>query len=177
MTSYAADSLAPSALAAGIWSLVTEATTVRFTVRDKLVATVAGTVPVLSGSVTIGSDGGASNVRVELDAAGVDTRNARRDKDLRGARFLNVLEHPTMVVDAGPAAAGPSGWQLEAGLTARGSHCAVPLDVVLLGGDGAGVRARVTGRLDRSGLGIRVPSFIVGRYVDLEVMAVFHAPS
>ena len=32
-----------------------------------------------------------------------------------------------------------------------------------------GVRATVTGTLDRSGLGMRAPSFIVGRYLEIEV--------
>ena len=37
--------------------------------------------------------------------------------------------------------------------------------------------AQVTGRLDRSGLGIRVPTFIVGRYIDVEVRALFQHAS
>jgi polyisoprenoid-binding protein YceI len=171
------DSLAPSTVGAGTWSLVPEATAAVFTVRDKLVTTAMGTFPVLSGSVVIDADGVASSVRVELDATGVDTGNARRDKDLRTARFLSVLEHPTIVVEAGPAAAGPSGWQLAAELTARGARCPLVLDVIPVTRDGSRVCARVTGRLDRSGLGIRVPTFIIGRYLDLQVTAVFDRAS
>lgn len=173
MNSRPVDTLAPTTLAAGTWSIVPDATTVSFSIRDKLVTTVHGTFPVLSGSAVIGTDGGASKVHVELDAAGIDTGNVRRDKDLRAARFLNVPAHPTVVVDAGPAGAAPTGWQLAAELTARGSRCQVTLDVVPLAREGARVRVRVTGRLDRSELGIRVPTFIVGRYVDLDVTAVF----
>jgi polyisoprenoid-binding protein YceI len=169
--------LAPTEVAAGTWSLVPEATTARFAVRDKLVTTARGTLPVLSGGVTVGSDGQVSNICVELDAAGVDTGNARRDKDLRASRFLDVLEHPTIVVQAEAAKAGPTGWQLAAELTARGRRCQLTLDVVALDRDGDRVRTRVTGRLDRSGLGIRVPTFIVGRYVDLDVTAAFDRAS
>lgn len=34
---------------------------------------------------------------------------------------------------------------------------------------GSGIRVQLLGRLDRKGSGISVPSFIIGRYLDLHV--------
>ena len=46
MTSQAARDLAPAGIPAGTWSIVPDASTASFTVKDKLVITVHGTFPV-----------------------------------------------------------------------------------------------------------------------------------
>lgn len=171
MNGLATDSLAPAAVVLGEWSLVPEATMVRFRVRDKLVTTVQGTFPVLYGSVSIG-DGEASDVCVELDAAGVDIGNARRDRDLRAARFLDVLEHPTIVVTAEAAGAEPGGWRLAAGVAARGRAARRPSTSSRSPRRAPRPGPASRDACDRAALGIRVPTFIVGRYVDLDVTAV-----
>jgi polyisoprenoid-binding protein YceI len=45
----------------------------------------------------------------------------------------------------------------------------VDLTVTLTAVDEGSAAARITGRLDRSGLGIKVPGFVIARVVDLEV--------
>ena len=45
--------------------------------------------------------------------------------------FLAAEEHPTIVVEAGPSAAGSDGWRLCAVLTARGARVPVDLEVTL----------------------------------------------
>ena len=49
MTSQAARDLAPAGIPAGTWSIVPDASTASFTVKDKLFFTVHGTIPVSSG--------------------------------------------------------------------------------------------------------------------------------
>ena len=58
-------------------------------------------------------------------------------------------------------------------LTARGARVPVDLEVTLTAVDEGSAGVRITGRLDRTGLGMKVPTFIVGRMIDIEVDAVF----
>ncbi|MEO6998386.1 MAG: YceI family protein [Terracoccus sp.] len=158
-----------AAIAAGEWRLVASACTARFSVRDKLVTTVHGSLPVVSGSVHTSADGGLESARIELDVAGVATGNRRRDKSLLGTPFLDAADHPVVVVEAGPAPRSNTGWSLEATLSARGRSAPLTLVAVPVEVTPTRVRATVTGSLDRSGLGMRAPSFIVGRYLEIEV--------
>ena len=173
MIPASASRLDPGAVSPGTWSLVPEASTARFAVRDKLVTTVRGSFPVHSGSARIGSGGEVTGAHVELDVSGVATGNAHRDKDLRKAGLLDATGHPRIVVQTGPSAAGPSGWRLGATLSARGASVPVTLDATPIARQGQRITVRVTGRLDRSGLGLKAPTFIIGRFVDIEVDAVF----
>ena len=78
-----------------------------------------------------------------------------------------------IVVEADRAVAGSEGWRLAATLTARGAAAPVDLAVAVTAVDRRTATVRVTGRLDRTGLGIRTPTFIVGRMIDIEVRPVF----
>ena len=172
---------------AGIWTVVPETAQAAFRVRDKLVGHAAGTIPVRSGAVRLGPGGDVESARLELDAAAIDTGNAHRDRDLRKPHFLAAADHPTIVVEAGPTPFGGSGWTLPATVAARGATAPVELTVALDTGTGTGtgtdthagagvgpvVTVHVTGRLDRMPLGMRVPAFVVGRIVELDVHLTF----
>ena len=163
----------PRAVAAGVWTIEPARCSARFSVRDKLVATTHGTIPVRSGTVRLGPAGAVEFARVELDVAGIDTGNRHRDRDLRKPGFLSAQEHPVIQVEAGPSAAGSDRWRAGAVLTARGARVPVDLHVMLTAVDEGSAGVRITGRLDRTGLGMKVPTFIVGRMIDIEVDAVF----
>lgn len=49
--------------------------------------------------------GALGAIRIEIDAASVDTNHAKRDEHLRSADFLNVREHPSLVFTASGATA------------------------------------------------------------------------
>jgi polyisoprenoid-binding protein YceI len=66
-------------------------------------ATVRGTFAGVSGSGEIRPDGTASG-RLEIDAASINTKNAKRDTHLRSADFFNVEAHPQIVAEIGPVA-------------------------------------------------------------------------
>lgn len=159
--------------AAGVWAVAPAECTASFRVRDKLVGTAAGTIPVRGGTVRLGDGGAVRSARLELDTAGIDTGNRHRDKDLRTPRFLAAAEHPVIVVEAGPADPTAGAWDLAATLTARGATVPVELTVTLVTVDERAAQAHVTGRLDRTGLGMKVPTFVVGRMIDLDVRLVF----
>ncbi len=158
---------------AGRWSLVVGSGTARFSVRDKLVATVHGTLPLAGGLVVIGAEGGAEQAFVQLSVAGVSTGNRRRDADLRKANFLDAAGHPLLRVESQRAMPNETGWDVRATVSARGTSAPVQLAVARVMETDDEIHLRVTGRLDRRPLGIKAPTFIVGRFVDLDVDVVF----
>jgi polyisoprenoid-binding protein YceI len=64
---------------------------------------VRGSFTKLSGSAEILTDGSGRG-RLEIDAASIDTKNAKRDEHLRSKDFFNVGEHPQIVVELPQAA-------------------------------------------------------------------------
>ena len=106
---------------------------------------------------------------VEVSVAGIDTGNDRRDKDLRKRGFLDVQNHPVVRVAVTDVTPTSDGWAAEALVHARGRSAPVALTVQPADDGEEGPVVRVTGRLDRAPLGIRAPTFIVGRFVDLDV--------
>lgn len=165
--------LAPTAVAAGTWSVVPSASTASFAVRDKLVTTVRGRFPIVSGTVVTAAGGKVVRAVIELDVAGVSSGNGHRDADLLKPRFLSAASHPTIVVEGEESEPADPGWTLRARLSARGASCPVTVAVTPTLIEEERVRVHVSGRLDRTGLGMRVPTFVIGRYVDLEVDALF----
>jgi polyisoprenoid-binding protein YceI len=65
--------------------------------------TVHGSFTKLSGSAEILADGSGRG-RLEIDAASIDTKNAKRDEHLRSKDFFNAADHPKIVVDLPQAA-------------------------------------------------------------------------
>lgn len=161
--------VSPAWVPAGTWVVDPERSTAGFAVRDKLVTTVHGSFPIASGTVVTASDGQVVSAVLTLDVDGVSTGNGRRDRDLAKPRFLDAGAHPTIVVEAGSTTTRATGWRVEATLSARGAATPLVLEVVPTSVEERAVRVRATGRLDRTGLGIAVPTFVVGRYLDVEV--------
>jgi polyisoprenoid-binding protein YceI len=164
--------LAPERLT-GVWTAVPDTSRAGFRVRDKVFGHANGTIPVRSGTVRLGPAGAVETARMELDVTGIETGNARRDRDLCKPRFLAAEEHPSIVVEAHPATPDAGGWSVAASVTARGATAPVDLVVTLDSADDASATVTVTGRLDRTALGMKVPMFIVGRWIDLDVRLVF----
>lgn len=168
-----ASDLSPAAVRGGTWTAVGAACTAAFTVRDKLVATTHGTFPVITGTVVTDAGGSVVRARMELEVSGVATGNAHRDRDLQKPQFLDASSHPTIVVEAGPTSPSGSGWTVDARLSARGASTPVVLHATPTSVEDHQVRVRVTGQLDRTGLGMRVPAFIIGRHLQIDVDALF----
>ncbi|MDG6101853.1 YceI family protein [Dactylosporangium aurantiacum] len=160
-----------TAVAAGTWRVETPARA-GFAARNFGVRTVRGTLAVTAGTLELGPDGRPVRLSGALDAASVDTGNPRRDRDLRGRRFLDVAHHPVIEVTAERFEATAAGWLAHAAVRVAGAETTLPLHGVL---DGApdGQRLTVTGTaaLHLPDVGIRVPRFLVGRRVELTVTA------
>ena len=160
---------------AGTWTVETASTTATFHAVGLGGAKVRGTIPVDAGRVEVGGSGRPLSVVAVLDAAGVDTGNQRRDKDLRSKRFLRTDTNPVMRFAAATVRESATGWTVEGTLAAAGAECPVVLDVELVAGSpsdpAGGVRVLATGTVDLRAFGITVPSLIVRRRVRLEVDA------
>jgi polyisoprenoid-binding protein YceI len=161
------------AMTAGGWACSDSRTQVTFSVGH-LGHQVQGTVGLRWGEVEIGSTGAPVRVRAELDLRTLHTGVARRDADLRKPRFLDVDRYPTMTWTADRFDRADDGrWTADGLLGVRGTT--TPLAVVGTpepGPAGEGwVRVCGTAVLDRSAVGIRAPSFLVGRTVRITVDA------
>ncbi len=160
-------------VAAGRWSVSDSRTRVGFTVAN-LGRTVHGSVPCAHGEVEVDEAGAPVRVHAELDLEGLDTGIAKRDADLRRPRFLDTDRHPAMTWSSDRLAPGPDGsWTAEGVLSVRGASAPLTVTgrVEAVDPDGGWVRVRAAAVLDRTAVGIRVPAFVVGRRVSIEVDA------
>ena len=159
--------------ATGRWTLDAVASTASFTAHQ-LWMDVKGTVPLVSGSVEIGSDGELLAAAAELDLAAIDTGNAHRERDLAKPALLDLGAHPRLTIEVGPGERTADGWAAPASIRARGQVC--PLTVQVTVGDldaAGGVQVRVTAVLDRTPLRMRPPRLAIGRWIQIDVTAVF----
>jgi polyisoprenoid-binding protein YceI len=160
-------------MTAGTWAVSDSRTQVTFSVGN-LGRTAHGTVALNWGEVEVDRDGAPVRVQAEFDLNSLDTGIAKRDADLRKPRFLDIDRYPTMTWScAGFTPDGEGGWTADGELSVRGTTA--PLTVT--GGpeaaalDGGWVRVRASGVLDRTTVGIRAPSFLVGRAVQISIDA------
>ena len=161
-----------TSVAAGTWTVDLAHTRAAFTARHFFGQAVHGTITVTAATIEVGPDGRPQRFHATLDPASISTGHARRDADLRGKRFLAVAAHPLMGVVADRIAATAAGWRADAVLRARGREAPLRIDATL---DGAATAPRLrlsaSARLDLRDAGIRVPGFLVRRFVDVSVSA------
>lgn len=162
---------------AGTWHLDTDQSTCRFTVRDKLVTTVHGTMPATAGIITIDGSGRVTSAFVEVGVKGIATGNSHRDADLAKPHFLDLAHHPTVRITVEATGTGEQAVSARSVVEARGVHAPITLEVQPSAQYENEVTLSVTGRLDRRPLGIRVPTFIIGRFIDLDAVLTFRRAS
>ena len=100
---------APAAGASTTWQLDPAHTNVEFSVKHLMLARVKGRFTGVAGTVMLAAEPTASTVEVVIDAASIDTREAKRDAHLRSADFFDVERFPTITFrssDVRPAGAG-----------------------------------------------------------------------
>jgi len=88
---------APALATASTWNIDPAHTSAQFAVRHLVISTVRGQLGKVSGVVNL-DDGDLtkSSVQASIDAAGIDTREQKRDEHLRGPDFLDVAKYPTI---------------------------------------------------------------------------------
>lgn len=156
----------------GRWAIVPSASQAVFSVRDKLVTTVRGVLPVTDGRVAFADGGVVADAWISLAVDGIATGNHHRDRHLQQPQLLDAAAWPSIRVECLPTSADPTRCRAAAIVVARGRRAPVVLDIEVVaptpGRAGSEVRIRVTGRLDRTPLGIRMPTFVIGRFLDLD---------
>ncbi|GAC1427582.1 MAG: YceI family protein [Candidatus Velthaea sp.] len=105
-----------------------------FTVSHVLVQRVGGTLPIRSGTVTLGADGRPSAVEAVLDPKRIDTRDEDRDGDLQSADWFDTARFPTWIfkstrIEPLPGAA----FKIVGVLTIHGQSVPVVLDAQMTG--------------------------------------------
>jgi polyisoprenoid-binding protein YceI len=79
------------------WTMDAAHSAVTFTAKHMMVTTVRGTLPIRDLEIEFREDDPDSSwVRVEMDAASIDTGQDMRDTHLRSADFLDAEHHPTI---------------------------------------------------------------------------------
>lgn len=153
----------------GSWAVDLTTTTAAFTVAELGgLKTVRGTVPVIGAALDFDANGRLNSVAAELDPAGVQTGNPKRDKDLQGPTFFAAAQHPTWVFRGGRAYPFAGGWTVNGRLTVRDT-VDVTLEVRPADDDRAECDSRVltaTAELDRRDAGLRkAPGAVIGHRI------------
>jgi polyisoprenoid-binding protein YceI len=181
----------------GEWIADLAASTVSLTVRNFGLRSVTGQVPLVSASVTVGPSGQPVSVRAELDARGIDTGHPRRDRDLRGARFLATDRWPLITfqastfqastvqastVQASTVQASRAGWTIAGTLTVKDRDCPVRLDVggaeIIPNDPASSVNVCASARLDRRSVGVNsAPAFLIGHTILLSLAIRLRPPA
>jgi polyisoprenoid-binding protein YceI len=176
----------------GDWIADLAASTVSFTVRNFGLRSVTGQVPLVSAHVTVGPSGQPVSVRAELDARGIDTGHPRRDRDLRGARFLATDRWPAITfqastvrastVQASTVQASGAGWTIAGTLTVKDRDCPIRLDVggaeIIPNDPASSVNVCASARLDRRSVGVNsAPAFLIGHTILLSLAIRLRPPA
>ena len=121
---------APGLALSAPWEFDPVHTGVHFKVRHLMVSSVRGDFEKLSGKITYDeSDVTKSTADITIDAASINTRDAKRDADLRNPDFLDVVKYPTITFKSKKVEkAGNGSLRMTGDLTIKG----VTKEVVLL---------------------------------------------
>ncbi len=130
---------------------------------------VEATVAIRSGTVMVGARPEQSTVSADLDAASFTTDDPRRDKDVRGKRFLAAAAHPAIGFRSTGLTRTADGWQLAGILSIRGGSAPVALSIVDGGPTVDGYRFRATTTVDRVAAGVSGGRALIGRHVRVTV--------
>src|SRR3954451_12621388 len=116
-------SLAPSTTTlTGTYTLDPTHTRIGFVARHAMVTKVRGSFNEFQGTAVVDGDNPAnSSVRVTIDAASIDTRNAQRDGHLRSNDFLAMDEYPQITfVSTDVEQVGETTFEVSGDLTIKG---------------------------------------------------------
>ncbi len=103
------------------WTIDPAHSVVEFSVKHMVFATAKGRFSEFSGEINLDKDNVAnSSVTVEIAAASVDTRDAKRDEHLRSADFFDVETYPLLTFTSTRVEAKGDDLRVEGDLTIRG---------------------------------------------------------
>ena len=152
----------------GTYTIDPARSAVRFTATHVFgLKPVDGTMAVRSGTLMVAEEVHRSTVSAEIDAASWQTDDAKRDRDVRGKRFLDTERHPVIGFRSTHLVRGADGWQIAGVLSVRGGSAEVLLDVTEIAPASDGYRCTAKARVDRVAAGVGGGRAIIGRHVDV----------
>jgi len=116
---------------AATWEIDPAHTSVQFSVRHMMISNVRGELRKVAGTVQADDkDPTRSTIEATIEAASVDTREAKRDEHLRSKDFLDVEQFPTITFKSKKITkAGTGRYKVVGDLTLHGVTREVTLDV------------------------------------------------
>lgn len=157
--------------AAGTYRIDPAGSTVRYTGKHLFgTGTVHATFDVRAGEVVVADPPEATRATLVVDAGSFTSDKARRDRDVRSARFLDAANHPDITFRSDYLEAAGEGWTVTGTVTAHGQQVPVTVRVDRTTPEGDGFRVHaVAERLDRTAFGITGGRGLAGRYLDLDL--------
>lgn len=165
------------------WKLDPSHTTVGFTVPHLVVSSVEGRFKEASAKIALDdADLTKSQVSVEINAASIDTGDAKRDDHLKSPDFFDVKKFPKLSFKSTKIAKAGAGYKLTGDLTIRDVTKSVTLDATVSApvktpwGNQARA-AKVSGKIKRTDFGLKwnkgleTGGVLVGEEVTLNVSA------
>jgi polyisoprenoid-binding protein YceI len=121
----------PCSAQVSTWQLDPAHSAAQFSARHMMISTVRGDFQKMTGTLQLDEkDVTKSTIEVTIDASTVDTREPRRDADLKSANFLDVANFPTITFKSKSVSkAGDGGLKVTGDLTIHGVTKEVVLDV------------------------------------------------
>lgn len=165
------------------WKLDTSHTNVGFSVPHLKVSKVEGRFKEVSAKVSLDdADLTKSEVSVDINAASIDTWDAKRDDHLKGPDFFDVKKFPKLTFKSTKLVKAGAGYKLTGNLTIRDVTKPVTLDATLSAPVKTpwGNHARavtVTGKVNRGDFGLKwnklldAGGVVVGEEVTLNISA------
>jgi len=102
--------LSTLALAADEYKIDKVHSTVGFSVKHMVISSVPGRFTDFDGTIAYDDkDVAKSSVKVTIQAASINTDNAKRDEDLRGPSFLDTTKYPTITFESKQVKKTPNG--------------------------------------------------------------------
>jgi polyisoprenoid-binding protein YceI len=165
------------------WKLDPSHTNIGFSVPHLVVSSVEGRFKEASSKVSLDdADLTKSEVSVEINAASIDTGDAKRDDHLKSPDFFDVKKFPKLSFKSTKIAKAGAGYKLTGNLTIRDVTKPVTLDATLSApvktpwGNQARA-AKLSGKIKRGEFGLKwnkaleAGGFVVGDEVTLNVSA------
>lgn len=165
------------------WRIDRGHSAVGFSVRHMMIARVRGEIGSFRGEVSFDpARPEATTIEAFVDVASIDTREPKRDEDLRGPLFFDVEHHPEMrFVSKAALPAGEDGLDVTGALTIRGVTRDVVLAIREIRGPAMDLRgqlrrgARASTHIERSDFGMTwnktldAGGVVVGERVDISL--------
>jgi len=113
------------------WTIDPGHSAVGFSVRHLMITNVRGEFETFRGNVAYDpAHPEATRIEATIDIASLNTREAKRDADLRSALFFDAENHPAMTfVSKRAVSSGEGNLDVTGDLTIRGTACEVTLSV------------------------------------------------